>query len=357
MIIGVDAGCLAVTDERLKAGVYYVVYNLLIKLAKIDTKNTYLLYSFRPIEKKLMRQFPKHTKNIVLPSFGWLYFSLPLSFLFKKPDVFLATSQAMPIYHPFKTIGLIHAMDFLPEFHPGSNSKLKRNSEYVIKHADILITTSEFLKKSLTKIYHSKNVVVANLGVNKLFFQNTKKHKFKDPYFLFVGSLKPSKNIPKLLTAFAKFLKNTKKSYKLMLIGSDFWLDAKIAQIIQKERLKNSLIFIPSMPNKELITYYSEATAFISPSLYEAFGLPFLEAMSAGCPVIGPFIGGVPEVVGDAGILVNPKKIKDISDAMEKMTDINTRKRFIEKGKKRAKQFTWEKFAKSIYTVLKSYEQ
>src|SRR5260221_5538271 len=109
VVIGVDAGCLGVDDDILKAGVYYVAYNLLKQLAKLDKKNIYLLYSFYPIPKDILKEFPKNSKNIVLPTFSWLNLQLPLSFLKQRPDIFLALSQAMPRFHPFKTIGFVHA--------------------------------------------------------------------------------------------------------------------------------------------------------------------------------------------------------------------------------------------------------
>ncbi len=199
MVIGVDAGCLGIDDDRLKVGVYYVAYNLLKQLAKLDKKNIYLLYSFHPINKKLLNEFPVNSKNIILSSAGWLNLQLPLSFLKQRPHVFLALSQAMPYFHPFKTIGFVHAMDFNPLFHPESNTKLKRNSEYMIQKADELVTTSEFLKKSIFDIYKRSDVTVTPLGVDQSFFNPKTTFKLSSPYFLFIGSLKPSKNIPTVI--------------------------------------------------------------------------------------------------------------------------------------------------------------
>ncbi|SRR5258706_4742413 len=358
MVIGVDAGCLGVEDDRLKAGVYYVAYNLLKELSKIDKKNAYLLYSLHPIPENILKQFPKKSKNIVLPSFGWLNLQLPISFVKQKPDVFLALSQAMPKIHPFKTIGFIHALDFIPEFHLESNTKLKNNSEYLIKEADTIITSSEFLKKSLKKKYHIKNTIVIHLGVDQVFSKKIKAYKMDTPYFIFVGTFKPSKNIPVLIKAFSLFLKSTNKQYKLLLIGSDFWLDKNIEKIIKNNDLEKNIVTIPSIPNSNLPPFYMGATSFISPSIYEGFGMTFLEAMASCTPIIGSRVGAIPEVVGDAGILIGtPKDYKGISNAMIKLaTNESLRKKYIKIGKDRVKNFSWEKFANNFYKEIKKYE-
>ncbi|HSW97406.1 MAG TPA: glycosyltransferase family 1 protein [Candidatus Saccharimonadales bacterium] len=352
MIIGVDAGCLGIIDSRLKAGVYYVAYNLFRELSLLDTKNKYILYSFHPLSKELMQQFSPSWENTVLSSKGWLSVSLPLAFRKQKPNIFLAISQAMPWYHPI-TIGFIHGLDFLPEFHEERNKKLKSNSEYMIHHADKLITTSQFLKESLVRQYHKKNIFVSPLGADQNFFTNEKKHTEQVSYFLFIGTLKPSKNIPRLLKAFSLFLKTTKKEYKLLLIGSDFWLDKRISETIKNLQLEKHISLIPFLENKSLSSYYKGATAFVSPSLYEGFGLPFVEAMASGCPVIGSTAGAIPEIVGDAGILVDPLDVEGLANTMERVSAYTSlRLKMKEAGIKRAKQFTWENFAKGVFSII-----
>jgi glycosyltransferase involved in cell wall biosynthesis len=359
MLIGVDAGCLGITDNRLKVGVYYVAYHLLRELSKIDTKNTYILYSFHPIPKEIMQHFSPSWENIVLPSKGWLYISFPLQFLKQKPDIFLALNQAMPWYHPFKTIGFIHGLDFMPEFHVYGNNltKLKKNSEFLIHHANVLLTTSDFLKKSLEKEYKNTSIVVASLGVDTVFFKQTKPYTIHKPYFLFVGSLKPSKNIPNILKAFSIFLKSTKEDYQLLCIGSDFWLDTEIKTMIEELQISSHLTFIPFVDNAALPKYYKGAIAFVSPSLYEGFGIPYLEAMAAGCPVIASTTTSAPEIIGNAGLLVNPDDYKSIAKAMTKISeDTSTRNKYIINGLEKAKQFSWRNFAKNVYHIIQLYE-
>lgn len=358
MIIGVDAACLGVTDDGLKAGVYYVAYHLLSSLVDLDDQNTYYLYSFSPIKKSILKQFPKKSKNIIVrPSKGWLHIALPLRFFKDKPDVFLALSQAMPFYHPFKTIGFIHGLDFLPKFHESRSKKLKENSEFLISNADKLITTSEFLGKTIGENYHKKNTILS-LGIDIVFFRKAKRHTTAIPYFLFVGTLKPSKNIPALLKSFSLFLQQTKGEYRLLLIGSNFWLDKEILYIISRLKLTNAVEFIPFIENKNLVEYYVGAEALLMPSLYEGFGLPLVEAMAAGCPVIASNVGAIPEVVGDAALLADPMNYKKFAKYMQEVvTNTKLRKDLIRKGRKQAQKYSWEKFARQVLDIIESYEK
>lgn len=360
MVIGVDAGALGVSENNLKAGVYYVSYYLLKELARLDKKNTYLLYSFHPLQKSFLSKLPPNFKNVVILSKGWLYVSLPLQFLIRKPDVFLALSQAMPWFHPFKAIGFVHGMDFSKKFHIYGNNleKLEKHTEYLCTHADSLITTSVFLKKSIQEKYPHTHISVAPLGVSTLFTRNTEAYTLAHPYFLFVGSIKPSKNIPHLLQSFKKFLKKVKKPYYLLCIGSTQWIDTEVMKTIQKLDLGNHIIFQEAIVQEELTRYYKGAIAFVSPSLYEGFGLPFLEAMASGCPVIGSNVGGIPEIIGRSGILVDPNDIEMLSQVLFRLaTDNKKRNALKNAGTKQVKNFTWEKFGKKVFEAIKTYEK
>src|SRR6185437_9643687 len=137
----------------------------------------------------------------------------------------------------------------LPEFHQSRNSKLKTNSEYLISHADVLITTSSFLQKTLTTNYHSKRVCVVPLGVDPLFLKNKNVHKSSNPYFLFVGTIKASKNIPVILEAFTTFLKKYKMDCSLLFVGSDIWRYAHLRETAKKLEITDRVRFVPSIDN------------------------------------------------------------------------------------------------------------
>ncbi len=365
MIIGVDAGCLGLTDKRLQVGVYQVAVNLLQQLRDLDKKNNYYLYSFAPIEKELLSSFGPRMKNVIVkPTSGWMKIWLPLRLAKDKPDVFLALSQVAPMLFSFsspKVVGLIHDVAFkkYPALYPTS-SKHDSETNYLIKRADKLVTVSEKTKEDLVTLYsaNKEKIDVAYEGVRNL--PKVKKKLDVRPFFLFAGALKKQKNIPTFLRAFSLFVQNTKDDVDLRIVGGDKWLDDEIATILQQldPKTLEHIIFERFVDDKRLAELYSSAIAFVSPSLYEGFGLPFIEAMSFGCPVIGSTAGALPEVIGEAGLLVSPLDYEKLYDSMGAVyTDKTLRGNLAKKARLQARKFTWDRFAKTIFSIISEYER
>lgn len=368
MKIGVDAGCLGIQDKRLQVGVYHIVKNLLIELGRQDKKNEYILYSFYPIKKELMKQFGVRMKNVVTLSRGWLKIWLPFFLIKDKIDIFLGASQASPLRLPFfskyKTIGIVYdiAYDKFPNLYSYAASVKKHSlqSQGVVKDSSKIVAISQNTKKDLVEIYKTdpQKILVAYPGL--VGFPKTKPINTIHPYFLYVGALKKVKNVAVLLAAFKLFSRKSKQPYDLLLAGGDKWMDPDITNIFSTydEKLKKRVKFLGAINNRKyLASLYKGAVAFVSPSLYEGFGLPFIEAMSNLCPVIGSTAGSVPEVVGKAGMLVDPKDISGLAKAMEKIaTNQKTRQRFIKEGKKQVKKYSWKTFAKTVRFAIDAYE-
>lgn len=389
MIIGVDAGALSVDDERLKVGVFRTSINLLKELTKLDTKNLYRLYSFRQIEKEIMREFGRNVTNVILsPARGYFSLRLPLELKFHSVDVFLGISQALPsltshniycdgIYQSLTIllpllrrrnshrkmaqIAFIYDVAFMdfPEFYPQSAKSMEKQTRQAVGRADQIITISNYSKQSLLKYFNfdSSKIKVVYEGVDHELFSPReanevdkflKTHNLPEKYFLYVGAIKPGKNIKKIIESVKLFNKQSKYKIPLVMAGSNYW---------QEVTNSDDVVNLEFISDDELPYLYSGAVSLISPSLVEGFGLTHLEAMACGCPVIGSTAGSLPEVIGDAGILVNPEKIEEIVEALQKIsTNLNLRKELINKGLKRAQQFTWKKFAKGVYKVIKNYE-
>lgn len=364
MLIGVDAGCLGVRDERLKVGVYQMAKNLLLELGKIDQQNSYLLYSFYPIEKKLLLKFGRRMHNIIVkPSRGWLKIWLPLQMAKDKPDIFLALSQAVPLKLPFSprpyTIGFIYDVAFekFPAMYSSSLIKLQKNTREVVKNSNFILTISNSTKEDIVSLYgiSAKKIKPLYPGVSKIFNSKGVKCQSKKQYFLFVGALKKIKNVPNIVKGFSYFLRKTKKDYDLILIGGDKWLDENIQKTVVGLKAERCIKTLGYVDEDKLARLYRSAVAFVSPSFYEGFGLTFLEAMASGCPVIGSKSGSIPEVVRNCGILVNPKSPKEIGKAMIILTqNQKARNKYIKRGIIRSKQFSWHTFAEK---VLSCYEQ
>lgn len=366
MIIGVDAGCLSIRDRRLKVGVYRLSFNLLNNLSQIDKTNRYLLYSFSPISQEILSYFGTNMENKVLrPRRFWLTVRVSLEFLLKKPDIFLGLSQSLPLFHPLKSIVFIYdlAFEYHPDCYPGSFNRLSRQTRYAVRHSDRIVTTSHSTKADLVKLYgiDEKGIEIIYPGVDSIFSPQPpkkvdrikEKYRLEKPYFLFVGSLKPIKNIPRIIDGFYKFLRQIKKSYQLVIVGSNFWLDKKITKRIKQLKMEKEIVNLGYLPVQELPGIYTGAFVFVSPSLYEGFGLPLLEAMACGTPIITSNVGSMPEVVGDAAFLVNPENIDEISNALIEITKSSSlRDALRRKGLKRVKKFTWNRFATNVLSLI-----
>ncbi len=361
MNIGVDAGALSISDERLKLGVYWVNVNLLRELGRLDTKNTYFLYSFTPIDREVMESFgPRMVNKVLLPAAGWATIRLPLELKFHPVDLFLGLSQFIP---PSKAhnIGFIYDLGFLrhPEAYPDSQIKLAQITDNLVDRSNQIITISQAVKDDVVARYslESKKVTVAYPGVDESFTDKGEPHVGEHPYFLFVGALKPGKNIPFLLQGFAKFLTTQKKTTDLYLGGGEYWKDPKIDADIASLELSSRVKKLGFVPDTKLAQYYRGAVAFVSPSLYEGFCLPAVEAMACGCPVVGSTEGAFPEVVGDGGILVDPYDAKALTAAMETMANDKTkRSSYVKKGLQRAKKYSWKMFASRVYDAIQKHE-
>lgn len=367
MIIGVDAGVLGVSDDRLKVGVYHFVLNLLKALSVTDKDNQYFLYSFLPIGENVLSQLGKNFKNIVLrPKKGWLNIRLSVQFFFHRHDLFLGFSQAMPFYHQMKSIIYIYdlAFEIYPQHYRESYRRLSRQTNFAAKYSDRIIAVSNATKNDLVKLYKINEdkikVIYHGVSINSSTIRGvptcagrhsaTSEVSSAHPYFLFVGSYKPSKNIPNIIKAFSLFTKDFKKPYQLVLAGSNYWLKGNEAYKGNK-----GAKIVGYVPDDKLVQLYRNAIAFVSPSFYEGFGMPLLEAMACGVPVITSNRGSIPEVVGDAAIMVEPSDIDGLKDAMLRMaTDEKLKDKMIKKGLDQAQKFSWEKSARQLLDIINS---
>ena len=364
MKIGIDA---RYANRELSEGFAVVIFNLIKNLTRIDLKNKYILYFDKPLRRDIfLNQVNFKFKVIQAPLF-WTNLRLPLELMLSdKPDIFFFPAQYISWYRPFKTVVIIYDLAFLqfPQcFETKNRILLTKLTAYSAKYADKIITCSHSTKSDIIKFYKISpdKISVIYWGVDEEFtpikdYHSIEKVKTKyniKNYILYTGVLQPRKNLIRLIEAF-NVLKN-EKNLDLMLVisGKKGWFYDKIFQRVEKLKLNKDVIFTDYVSKEELQLLINGAEVFILPSLYEGFGLPLLEAMACGTPVITSNVSSMPEVVGDAGILINPYSIEEISKAINNiLTDRQLRETMVNKGLERAKLFPWGNAARETLKVF-----
>jgi len=227
-----------------------------------------------------------------------------------------------------------------------------------IKRANRIIAVSQHTKNDITKYFKipENNISVIYNGIDHTVFKPYQVKLLDKPYILYVGSERPRKNLGRLFAAFAK-LKPEFPELKLLKIGatgrSKEYRRDTIKQIADSG-ISQDVIFVDRASETDLAHYYSSAALLAYPSLYEGFGLPPLEAMACGCPVVTSNISGLPEVVGNAGIIIDPYDIDSLAQAMKQvLTDNKKREEMVAKGLIQARKFSWERAAQETLKVYK----
>ncbi len=360
MVIGVDAAVLSVSDERLKVGVYRYVLHALEELGKIDTKNSYRLYSFDPIDESLLTRFGARMENRVLwPVKGWSTIRLPLELSLHPVDLFLGMSQMIP-KNAGTSIGFVYDLGYLSRksSYPGSYEKLKKQTENIFNKSQKIVTISKSVADEIgTEYTFPKDAIsVCSPGIDSRFTNTGVLHTDTYRYFLFVGALKPGKNVPGILRGFATFLQKSHRVFNLYLIGGNYWEDPEIHEVLRQYKLESRVKKLGFIPDEELPAYYRGATAAVLPSFHEGFCMPAAEALACGCPVITSKSPVMKEVLGKAGVFVNPEDPDEIARAMEDLS-YNVKKRLdlSVEGISQAKQYTWQKLGKVLLHEIKSF--
>jgi len=357
MHIGIDGN---EANTKNKVGIGQFAFQLLTHFQKIDHKNRYTIYLSSSPNKDL----PKETKNwkykIIGPRKFWTQWRLPLELYTTqdRPDIFFSPSHYSPRFSPIPTVCSIMDLSYInspSEFTKKDFHQLKNWTAYSVKKATRVITISNFTKKEIQKHYQipGSKITVAHLATDKPNLQGLSLKVPKKPYFLCLGTLKPNKNIPLLIKAFSQFLK-TKNNYQLIIAGKKGWLYHDIFQTVQKLKLQNKVVFTGFITETEKWSLLKNAQAFLLPSLYEGFGIPVLEAMSVGTPVICSDTTSLPEVAGESALTINPESEKELIRAMIKITDSKVHQKYRKLGLKQAQKFSWTKTTKTVLRALES---
>lgn len=355
MRIGIDANE-ANLVQRVGVGQYAV--NLLRELSKLKTSHQFHLYLKNPPLPDMPPESTNWHYHVFGPSKFWTRFALPLHLYFGRPklDFFYSPGHYSPQFCPCPTIPTIHDLGYLSSkdgFTPKDFYQLTKWTEQSLRRARHIIAVSEFTKSEITRIYgiNPQKISVVYNGVGK---PPSKNLSFIDsPYYVAVGTLKPNKNLPFLITAFAQFLRSAgSPPPKLVIAGKKGWLFSEIFQTVKKEGIESSVIFTDYITEDQKWSLYKNAIATVIPSTYEGFGIPAIESQKVGTPVISSNIPALKEVLGQSAIFINPQKINTLVKALQEVQNPKLRRLLIKFGLNQSAQFTWTNSAKTLLNIF-----
>lgn len=344
-------------------GVGRYINNLLPAIAELDKDNQYYVYygkwmkeyEFLNLNQDNIHFIELDIENTMLARNLYLAVKLPIVCQKHKPDIlFLIDTQAL-IIKPCKVISTIHdlAEFVLPEKYSKMHAFLRRNIvKHQVKISDYILTVSQYSKKDICKrfrisqqkVYVTYNAVASPVKIAEKRAKN---------YFLFVSETEKAKNLMGLIKAYNLLPKDIKDKFCIYVIGKKGNDYVNIVKEVINTGIKDKVKFLGYVTDEELNNLYAEAYAFIFPSFFEGFGLPVLEAMAKGIPVLCSDTSSIPEVGGDAVLTFNPHNYNEIAKQMERIiiTD-GLREEMITKGLRRAKLFSLHNAAESTLHVI-----
>jgi len=297
----------------------------------------------------------------------WMQVSLPRVCRKSRADVLHCTAFICPFFPPCPVVLTVH--DMTHARYPETMDPLWRWYKKIffkasLRRASRLIAVSRFSASELAEIHpeHKAKIEVVYEAAAERFFspeprenetaERIAKLGIEPPYFLHVGTANPRKNLSRLLKGFDLFKKKFNRPHRMVCVGARGWLCDEMEKLAETLSAKRDLIFTGRIAEEDLLALYRGAEALVMPSLYEGFGLPVLEAMASKCPVITSNVSSLPEIAGDAALLVDPLNETEIAEAMEHIAGIPAlRKEMIEKGLKQVARFSWERSARETAEI------
>ncbi|MBU0597363.1 glycosyltransferase family 4 protein [Patescibacteria group bacterium] len=378
MKIGID--CRTILNPKLGegAGVGHYTYYLVKNLIKIDKKNQYILFfdwrfrDMKEFESKnvKVKNFPFSQYNKFLP-FAYSHMLISAYLIKENLDIFHSPVSSLPLTYPKKSLVTVHDLAIYknPAWFPSQIFSTKLLVPQSLRKADKIIAVSQSTRKDLKDIFNVpakkmkviyEGTVVKKVPVKSRHLDGHKKFKIWPNYIFFVGTLEPRKNVQNIIRAYKKLIdgKQGFQKYQLVLAGSKGYKNEQVFNEIKTLKLAKQVKYIGYITHNQKMDLLRKATCFIFPSSYEGFGLPVVEAMALGTPVITSNVSSLPEVASQAALLVDPEKELDIAKALKRLLSNKALQESLKKkGLQRAKEFTWEKCAKETIKVYESMKK
>lgn len=364
MRIGIDARILGYRQ----AGIGQYVLRLIEYLGRLDRTNEYALLQSRRDGTEYIDQPNFHRYTLWTPSHHrfepWLLSAETLGLgldLLHSPDFI------PPFFRSYRSVITVHDLGFLlfPYFVPEDAAHHYGKIDQAVKRTDHIIAVSHSTKNDIKKLLGApeEKITVIHEAANEIYRpiedeaalgRVCEKYGLTTPFILFVSTIEPRKNLPTLLRAFRHLLDDYHADAMLAVAGAKGWLYENVFELVDELQLDGDVRFLGRVPLADLPLLYNAACVHVHPSYYEGFGLTPLEAMACGTPTIVSDVSSLPEVVGDAGLLVDPDEVEELTVAMWRvLTEPDLREMLREKGLKRAQQFSWEKAARQHLDVYR----
>ncbi len=352
---------------KKRTGTENYSYKLLKALAKIDRVNDYIIYTTDLHNLSTAVEQMYFPKNFRIVKIGWSRLwtqgGLGLQTFKDKLDVLFIPAHTLPIIRKpgLKTVVTVHDLgsEYLPSMHQlKQRAYLSFMQKTQLKGTTKIIAVSRATKEDLVKKIGLKpgKIKVVYEGYDKKLFKPGSNDILVDsliPYFLFVGTIQPRKNLERVIKAFS-ISHPWGVTTNLVIVGSKGWMSDKIYALPKKLGIEDRVKFLGYVPEEKLPALYSNAQALVFPSLFEGFGLPILDAQACGCPVITSNLSSMPEVGGKGALYVDPYSVDDIVKGMVESQKSKVKSKKIKAGFENIKRFSWEKCARETLKVLLS---
>jgi glycosyltransferase involved in cell wall biosynthesis len=364
MRIGIDARLVYYSQ----AGIGQYILHLVNGLAEMDGDNDYVLLQSRKDDTTILQQSNFRRVSLWTPSHHRLErYSLNVELMRLGLDV-LHSPDFIPPHRPScRSVITVHDLAFLlyPHFLTKESARYYGHIDQAVRWTDHIISVSQSTKRDtiehlgvsedrITVVYEAANPIFRNLDREQAQAQVRNRHGVEGPFVLFVSTIEPRKNVPTLLRAIRQLIDCYKEDVRLVLAGGKGWLFEDAFAVVDELELDDRVHFVGRVSSEDLLYLYNAAELLAHPAFYEGFGLPPLEAMACGLPVVASNVASLPEVVGDAGLLIDPHDVDELTVSMWRvLNDSTLRQQMREKGLVQAGRFSWERAARETMEIYR----
>ena len=365
MLIGIDASRSSAAE---RTGTENYSFYLIRELLALRTRHRFRLYLNEGPPAGLFADGTAAADFRVIPFPRlWTHVRLSWEMRASPPDLLFVPSHVVPLVHLARCVATVHDLGYhyYPQAHTLSqNLYLRWSTRHNARVAAKVVADSDATRRDLIRYYKvpAEKIRVVHPGLDgglgpvtdiRLQAEVCALYGIAGPYLLYVGTLHPRKNLVRLVQAFASVAGNLDPSLQLVLAGQKGWMYEEVFAQVRRLGLSERVLLTGYVPDEDLPALLSGALAFVFPSLYEGFGLPVLEAMACGTPVVCSSVSSLPEVAGDAALLVDPLDVEALAGGLAQVaTDDGFRRDLVQRGFLQARRFSWRQCARETMRVL-----